>query len=400
MSQPAGGALNGVRVLDLTRVLAGPYCTMFLGDLGAEVVKVEQPGVGDDTRGWGPPFADGESAYFLSINRNKQSVTLDLKNPAGQALLRGLAAKADVLIENFRPGAMERLGLGEKDLRANNPRLIYASLSAFGADGPMKDWPGYDLIVQAWGGLMSITGKPDGEPTKVGVAIVDIVAGLMLGEAICAALYAREKLGVGQKIDTSLLEAQVACLVNAGGNYLIGGQIPGRYGNAHPSIVPYQSFKTADDYLVVGVASEAIWKRFCGAIGKTELADDPRFEKNPQRVEHRSDLLKILGEVFLSSDSKTWLQRLQRAEIPCAPVQTIDQVFNDPQVIQRDMLVEVDHPGVGKVKMAGIPVKFSATPASLRLPPPRLGEHTDEVLTAWLAMRKEEIAALREKGIL
>jgi crotonobetainyl-CoA:carnitine CoA-transferase CaiB-like acyl-CoA transferase len=256
---------------------------MFLGDLGADVVKVEQPGVGDDTRGWGPPFAGGESAYFLSVNRNKKSLTLDLKAPAGKELLRLLAQKADVLIENFRPGTMERLGLGENGLRGANPRLIYASLSAFGADGPMSDWPGYDLIVQAWGGLMSITGMPDGEPTKVGVAIIDIVAGLMLGKAICAALYAREKLGIGQRVDTSLLEAQVACLVNAGGNYLIGGQTPRRYGNAHPSIVPYQSFKTADGYLVVGVASETIWQRFCPAIGKSELAHDPRFGKNPQR---------------------------------------------------------------------------------------------------------------------
>ena len=399
MSQHAG-ALNGIRVLDLTRVLAGPYCTMFLGDLGAEVVKVEQPGVGDDTRGWGPPFVGGESAYFLSINRNKKSLTIDLKTQPGGELLRRLAKKADVLIENFRPGAMERFGLGEKDLRADNPRLIYASLSAFGADGPMRDRPGYDLIVQAWGGLMSITGMPDGEPTKVGVAIVDIVAGLMLGQAVVAALYAREKLGVGQKIDTSLLEAQVACLVNAGSNYLVSGQIPRRYGNAHPSIVPYQSFKTADGYLVIGVASETIWKRFCQALGMSELSEDSRFAQNAQRVANRGELLKLLAEVFLSRDSKTWSKILQDAEVPCAPVQTIDQVFNDPQVIQRGMLAEVEHPSAGRVKMAGIPVKFSHTPASLRLPPPRLGEQTESVLEDWLEMSKKEIISMREKGIL
>ena len=400
MSQGAAGALDGIRVLDLTRVLAGPYCTMFLGDLGAAVVKVEQPGAGDDTRGWGPPFAGGESAYFLSVNRNKKSLTLDLKSPAGKDLLGRLAQKADVLIENFRPGTMERLGLGEKDLRGANPRLIYASLSAFGADGPMSDWPGYDLIVQAWGGLMSITGMPDGEPTKVGVAIIDVVAGLMLGKAICAALYAREKLGVGQKLDTSLLEAQVACLINAGSNYLIGGQLPRRYGNAHPSIVPYQSFKTADGYLVIGVASETIWQRFCPAIGRADLADDPRFAKNAQRVENRGELLKMLTAIFLSRDSQTWSQILHEAEVPCAPVQTIEQVFRDPQVIHRGMLAEVEHPSAGKIKMAGLPLKFSATPASLRLPPPRLGEHTRNVLEDWLGMTDQEITALGGKGVV
>ena len=399
MSRTAG-ALSGVRVLDLSRVLAGPYCTMFLGDLGAEVVKVEQPGAGDDTRGWGPPFAGGESAYFLSVNRNKKSLTLDLKTPAGKELLRGLAGRADVLIENFRPGTMDAWGLGEKELRAANPRLIYASLSAFGADGPMSAWPGYDLIVQAWGGLMSITGAPDGEPTKVGVAIVDIVAGLMLGKAICAALFAREKSGVGQKLDTSLLEAEVACLVNAGSNFLIGGQIPGRHGNAHPNIVPYQSFKTADGYLVVGVASEPIWRRLCAAIGKRELADDPRFAKNAQRVENRGELLDILGKLFRGRESRVWLEILQEAEVPCAPVQTIDQVFSDPQVIHRGMLAEIEHPSAGKVKMAGIPVKFSATPAGFHLPPPRLGEHTQSVLAEWLGMNGPEIAVLREKGVL
>ncbi|MGH7930144.1 MAG: CaiB/BaiF CoA transferase family protein, partial [Candidatus Binatia bacterium] len=357
MTEAAAGALHGIRVLDLSRVLAGPYCTMFLGDLGAEVVKVEQPGIGDDTRGWGPPFAGGESAYFLSVNRNKKSLALDLKLPEAKDLIRRLADKSDVLIENFRPGTMERLGLGERDLRRANPRLIYASLSAFGADGPMSGWPGYDLIVQAWGGLMSITGMPDGDPTKVGVAIIDVIAGLMLGKAICAALYAREKIGVGQTLDTSLLEAQVASLVNAGSNYLIGGEIPRRYGNAHPSIVPYQSFKTSDGYLVIGVASETIWKRFCPAMGRADLADDPRFANNAARVAHRDELLSILSEILISRDSKNWARILQQAEVPCAPVQTVDQVFNDPQVIHRDMLAKIEHPSAGKIKMAGIPVK-------------------------------------------
>lgn len=400
MDNRSKGPLDGVRVLDLTRVLAGPYCTMFLGDLGAEVVKVEQPGVGDDTRGWGPPFAGGESTYFLCVNRNKKSITLDLKSTEGIELLKKLAACTDVLIENFRPGTMERLGLGEEVLRAVNPRLIYASLSGFGADGPMSEVPGYDLIIQAWGGLMSITGMPDGEPTKVGVAIVDLVAGLMLGKSIAAALFAREKLGVGQKIDTSLLEAEVACLVNTGSNYLVEGKVPGRWGNAHPTIVPYQSFKTADGFLVIGVASEGIWQRFCPAIGKAELADDSRFARNADRVANRGALIAILSEMFLSRATDTWLSLLNEAQVPCAPIQTIDKVFASSQVRHRDMLVEIDHPTAGSVRMAGIPVKFSVTPPSVRLPPPLLGEHSGDVLAAWLRLSDKEIAELREKKII
>ena len=400
MSDSHPGPLDGIRVLDLTRVLAGPYCTMFLGDLGAEVVKVEQPGVGDDTRGWGPPFTGGESAYFLCVNRNKKSVTIDLKSTEGVALLRRLAERADVLIENFRPGTMERLQLGEKDLRAANPRLIYASLSGFGADGPMSDAPGYDLIVQAWGGLMSITGPADGEPSKVGVAIIDVVAGLMLGKSIAAALFAREKLGVGQKIDTSLLEAEVACLINVGSNYLVEGNIPRRWGNAHPSIVPYQSFKTEDGYLVIGVASEGIWRRFCEAIGRAEWADDSRFEKNSNRVENRSLLIGLLAEIFLSRSTDEWLKLLNSAEVPCAPVQTVDQVFKAPQVLHREMLIQVEHPTAGTVRMAGIPVKFSLTPASVRLPPPLLGQHNEEVLESWLGIDDKEISELKRKTVI
>jgi glutaryl-CoA transferase len=400
MSEFKNGPLDGIRVLDLTRVLAGPYCTMFLGDLGAEIVKVEQPGVGDDTRGWGPPFVGGESAYFLCVNRNKKSITIDLKLDDGTALVRRLAEKADVLIENFLPGTMERFGLGEESLRAANPKLIYASLTGFGADGPMCDFPGYDLIVQAWGGLMSITGAPDGEPTKVGVAIIDLVAGLMLGKSIAAALFAREKLGMGQRIDTSLLEAEVACLINAGSNYLVAGKVPGRWGNAHPTIVPYQSFQTADSYLVIGVASEGIWRRFCQAIGKTEMADDARFAKNADRVENRAVLIAMLTEMFRSRDNETWLKILNAAEVPCAPIQTIDQVFAAPQVRHRDMLVEVEHPTAGSLRMAGIPVKFSATPASVRLPPPLLGQHTNEVLSSWLGINNDEIAVLKGKKVI
>jgi formyl-CoA transferase len=400
MSEVRPGPLSGVRVLDLTRVVAGPYCSMFLGDLGADVVKIEQPGAGDDTRGWGPPFAGGESAYYLCINRNKQSLTLDLKSQRAVELLRDLVKAADVIIENFRPGTMERLGLGEKELRELNPRLIYASLTGFGADGPMSDWPGYDLIVQAWGGLMSITGTPEGEPVKVGVAIIDLVAGLMLGKAITAALFAREKIGVGQRIDTSLLEAEVASLINVGSNYLVGGKVPTRWGNAHPNIVPYQNFQTADGYLVIGVASEVIWKRFCEAIGQRDLINDPRFADNSKRVENRRELIAILSKTFLQRRNDAWFKLLTDAEVPCAPVQTIDQVFQAPQVLQRDMLIESDHPTAGKVRMAGIPVKFSVTPASVRMPPPLLGEHNDEILESWLGLSADSIDELKKEKVI
>ena len=400
MSPTTPGALDGIRVLDLTRALAGPYCSMFLGDFGAEVAKVEQPQVGDDSRGWGPPFIDKESAYFLSINRNKKSITIDMKTAEGVELVRRLAAAADVLIENFRPGTMERFGLGEADLRAANPRLIYASLSGFGADGPMKDWPGYDLVIQAYGGFMSITGQRDGEPTKVAVAIIDIVAGLMLGKAIMAALFARERTGAGQKIDTSLLEAEVACLIPYGSDYLATGKVPGRWGNAHPNIVPYQTFNTRDGYMVVGAASEGNWLRLCQAVEKPELAKDPRFASNAQRVAHREELIAILQDLFRRRDTSSWIEVLSDAGLPCGPVNTIDRVFNDPQVRHRNMLLEVEHPTAGTVRMAGLPIKFSATPASLRLPPPLLGQHSEEILQSWLAMSDENVQELKGKKII
>jgi crotonobetainyl-CoA:carnitine CoA-transferase CaiB-like acyl-CoA transferase len=400
MSGKGGGPLDGIRVLDLTRALAGPYCTMFLGDFGADVVKVEQPEVGDDSRGWGPPFVGTESAYFLSINRNKQSITIDLKRAEGIDLVRRLAAAADVLIENFRPGTMDRFGLGEPQLRALNPRLIYASLSGFGADGPMKDSPGYDLVMQAYGGFMSITGTRDGEPTKVAVAIIDIVAGLMLGKAIMAALFSRERTGSGQKIDTSLLEAEVACLIPYGSDYLASGKVPGRWGNAHPNIVPYQTFNTRDGYMVVGAASEGNWHRLCQAIGRPELAGDPRFAKNAQRVAHREELIATLQGTFRARDTADWLELLSDAGLPCGPVNTIDKVFTDPQVLHRNMLLEVEHPTAGKVRMAGMPVKFSSTPATLRLPPPLLGQHSEAVLQSWLNMARAEIEELKRKNII
>ncbi len=396
----ANGPLHGVRVLDLSRVLAGPYCTMFLGDLGAEVVKIEEPGRGDDTRSWGPPFQGGESAYFLCVNRNKRSVTLDLRTPDGIEMLGRLALEADVLMENFRPGTLAGWGLSEAEIRRRNPGLIYASLSAFGSSGPLKERPGYDVAIQAWGGLMSITGPADGEPTKVGVAIVDIVAGLMLGQSIAAALYARENTGEGQRIETSLMEAEVASLINAGSNYLVTGEVPGRWGNAHPNIVPYQSFATADGHLVVAVANEAIWARFCDGVGKTELAADPRFDTNAHRVENRDELLAILGEMFGARPRHEWIEILNRTGVPCSPVQNIREVFESPQVLATGMLREIDHPTAGKVRMAGLPVKFSGTPASVRLPPPLLGEHNEQVLKEWLELDDEAIVALRSRGTL
>ena len=397
---PSEGPLHGIRVLDLSRVLAGPYCTMFLGDLGAEVVKIEQPGRGDDTRGWGPPFLGGESAYFLCVNRNKRSVTLDLRTPDGIDLLRRLALEADVLMENFRPGTLAGWGLSEGEIRRDNPRLVYASLSAFGASGPMKDRPGYDLAVQAWGGLMSITGSADGEPSKVGVAIIDIVAGLMLGKSIAAALYARERTGKGQRIETSLMEAEVASLINAGSNYLVTGEVPGRWGNAHPNIVPYQSFPTADGHLVVAMANDAIWARFCGAAARPDLAEDPRFDTNAHRVENREVLLAILVELFRARPRREWIELLNRAGVPCSPVQNVQEVFESDQVRATGMLREIDHPTAGKVRMAGLPVKFSDTPASIRLAPPLLGEHNDQVLKEWLELNDAAVAELRGKGTL
>lgn len=396
----AAGPLHGVRVLDLTRVLAGPYCTMFLGDLGAEVVKVEQPGRGDDTRSWGPPFQGGESAYFLCVNRNKRSVALDLRTPDGIAVLHRLALQADVLMENFRPGTLAGWGLTEADIRRENPRLIYASLSAFGASGPMKDRPGYDLAMQAWGGLMSVTGPADGEPSKVGVAIIDVVAGLMLGKSIAAALYARERTGKGQRIETSLMEAEVASLINAGSNYLVTGEVPGRWGNEHPNIVPYQSFPTADGHLVVAMANDAIWGRFCDAAGRPELAKEPRFDTNAHRVENRDALIAILDELFNARPRREWIELLNHAGVPCSPVQNIQEVFESEQVRATGMLREIDHPTAGKVRMAGLPVKFSGTPASIRLAPPLLGEHNDQVLKEWLELDDAAVAELRDKGTL
>jgi formyl-CoA transferase len=394
------GALDGIRVLDLSRVLAGPYCTMMLGDLGAEVIKVELPGTGDDTRAWGPPFAGGESAYFMAVNRNKKGITVNLKTESGRDLVRGLARRADILIENFKVGTLDRLGLGYDDLRAVNPGLVYCSITAFGRSGPYRDLPGYDYTVQALGGLMSITGHPDGEPTKVGVAIVDITAGLYAATAILAAIHARTITGVGQRVEVSLLQAQLAWLANVGANYLVGGQVPGRYGNAHPNIVPYQAFDCADRPIVVAVGNDSQWRAFCAAVDRTDLAVDSRFTTNPDRVRNRDVLVPILREVLLARDADAWFARLRENDVPCAPINTLDRTFGDPQVEALGAVVEVDHPVAGRVPLVRWPFELSETPATLRSPPPALGADTESVIREVLGLSDADIAALRDQGAI
>jgi len=396
MAQP----LEGIRILDLSRVLAGPYCTMLLGDLGAEVIKVERPGMGDDSRAWGPPFAAGESAYYLCANRNKKSITVNLKSAAGQEIIRRLAALSDVLVENFKVGELAELGLGYEQLKALNPGLVYCSITGYGQTGPDRELPGYDFIIQGRGGVMSITGELDGEPMKVGVAIVDITAGLFAANAIQAALLARVRSGHGQAVDISLLDAQVAWLANVASNYLVSGQRPGRFGNGHPTIVPYQSFRGRDGFFCLAVGNDGQWQRLCRALGRPELAADPYFATNPARVRHRNELITVLQEIFLTQDVAFWLREVAAAGIPCGPVQTIDQVFADPQVLARDMLWTIPHPSAGEVRLTGSPLKLSEASVTCRTHPPLLGEHTDEILTSMLNYSGAEVARLRAEGVV
>jgi formyl-CoA transferase len=396
MPQP----LEGFRILDLSRVLAGPYCTMLLGDLGAEVIKVERPGVGDDTRAWGPPFADGESAYYLCANRNKKSMTVNLKLSAGQEIIRQLARISDVLVENYKVGELGALGLGYEDLKQINPGLVYCSITGYGQTGPDKDLPGYDFVIQGRGGVMSITGEPDGEPMKVGVAVVDITAGLYAANAIQAALLARSKTGKGQAIDIALLDAQVSWLANVASNYLVSGNPPGRFGNAHPTIVPYQSFRARDGFFCLAVGNDGQWQKLCALVNQPALAQDPRFATNPARVQHREVLIPLLQIIFQAQEIDVWLEEIAAAGIPCGPVQTIDQVFSDPQVLARDMVWMMPHPTAGEVSLVGSPLKLSETPVAARLHPPLLGEHTEEVLTGVLGYTADHITQLRiEKAI-
>jgi formyl-CoA transferase len=391
-------ALEDIKVLDLSRVLAMPYCSMMLGDLGAQIIRVERPGIGDETRHWGPPWAGDQSAYYLCTNRNKKSITVDLKKKEGQEIILGLAKKSDVLLENFLPGNLAAMGLGYEQIRAVNPAIIYASVTGYGQDGPYRDLPGFDFIIQAQGGLMSIIGESDGPPMKVGVAIVDITAGLFACSAILAALHHRGKTGIGQYIDIALLDAQVAWLANQASNYLISGKVPRRMGNAHPNIVPYEAFETKDGiYIALGVGNDNQWRKFCKLADLENLIHDPRYATNPKRVENRGELVSFLREIFRKKTSAEWLRILAEAGVPCGPINSIDRVFADPQVLAREMLVEMEHPVDGKYRVVGSPMKLSETPVQYKTPPPRLGEHTEEVLREILGYEPAQISRLREE---
>jgi formyl-CoA transferase len=365
--------LGGIRVLDLSRVLAGPYCTMMLGDLGAEVVKVERPGSGDDTRAWGPPFAAGESAYYLCCNRNKKSVTLNLKTEEGRKIVAELARRSDVLVENFLPGTLDAWGLGYEALAQANPGLVYCSITGFGQTGPRRDEPGYDIMIQAQAGVMSFTGEEHGAPMKVGVAISDITAGMFACQAILAALFGRTKTGRGDRLDIALFDATIAWLANVGENYLVSGEVPQRRGTAHPNIVPYQAFEAADGALIIAVGNDGQFKKFCDLLQRSDLARDSRFATNAARVEHRAALIPQLAELVRRCSVAEWLERLSAAGIPCGPVNTLDRVFSDPQTAARRMLIEVPHPTIGPLKLAGSPLKFGAAEPMPLGAPPRLG---------------------------
>jgi crotonobetainyl-CoA:carnitine CoA-transferase CaiB-like acyl-CoA transferase len=392
--------LEGVRVLDLSRIIAGPFCSQILGDMGAEVIKVEQPGIGDDSRTWGPPFMQGESVYFFSINRNKKSVTVDMKDPRGRAIIRDLAKRSDVLLENFKPGTLAKLGLDWEDLRRDNPRLVFCSISGFGRTGPSAARGGYDVIVQAVGGLMGITGDPDGPPVKVGVALTDICTALYAHGSILAALYTRERTGEGQRIDLSLLETQIAALINIASSYLNAGEIPGKWGTAHVNIVPYQAFKMQDGYMIIGAANDRLWVKLCEAIGLAEMARDPEYATNAQRVAHREEIVCRLEERLGAKTRKEWEAVLAPLGIPCGPINRMDEVFADPQVRHLQMVLEAEHPHVGTIRMVRNPVTFSRTPLDLRQAPPRLGEHTEEVLRGLLGYSAAEVEALRAGDVI
>jgi crotonobetainyl-CoA:carnitine CoA-transferase CaiB-like acyl-CoA transferase len=373
------GILSGIRVLDFTRVVAGPYCTMLLGDLGAEIVKVEQPGQGDDTRSWGPPFVEGESTYFLALNRNKKSVCLDLRDAQDLRTVQQLMGQSDVVIENFRSGIMERFGLGYEDWREQYPGLIYCSISGYGRTGPYKDHAGYDVIVAAMGGLMGITGTPDGAPVKTGVALTDVITGLNAFSAIQAALYHRERTGQGQRLDVSLLSAELAALINAASAYLIAGDVPEPQGSAHGSIVPYQAFQASDGYIVIGAANDRLFQRLSQVLNHPEWANDARFLTNAARVQHRDMLLPLIEAVLQTETIAYWEPLLAVAGVAVAPVNRMDQVFQDPQVVHTQQVVTTLHPTVGDIQLIGPAVTYSLTPARITTPPPRLGQHNDEI---------------------
>ena len=402
------GPLDGIRVLDLSRVLAGPFCTQMLADLGAEVIKVERPGVGDETRTWGPPYVkdpDGadttESAYYLCANRNKRSVTIDFSRPRGIALVKRLLARSDVLVENFKVGGLAKFGLGYEQLREEFPGLVYCSITGFGQTGPYAHRPGYDMMAQGMGGLISITGEPDRPPSKVPVAINDIMTGMYTAVALLSALRHRDATGEGQQVDVGLLDVQVSWLANVASNYLVGGKMPRRLGTAHPNSVPYQVFPTADGFIIIAANNDGQFERFCRAAGTPELFEDPDFASNALRVRNRDRLISMIEAVTRTRGTDAWMEMLESAGVPCAPVNTMDRVFADPQVEARGMQIRMPHPlAGGDVRLVGSPIRLSGTPVSYRRAPPTLGEHTDEVLAEVLDLDACERAALREEGVI
>ncbi|MBI5879167.1 MAG: CoA transferase [Chloroflexi bacterium] len=396
MPQP----LDDILVIDLTRVLAGPFCTMNLADLGAEVIKVEQPGRGDDTRQWGPPFAGGESAYYLSVNRNKKGITLNFAHPKARDILRALVTKADVLIENFKSGTMESWGLGYEELRKLNTGLIYCNISGYGRGGPDEGRLGYDFVIQAEGGLMSLTGPIDGMPYRHVIAIVDITTGMYAATGIIAALRARDRSGIGQRVDLSLLESQVAWLANLGQYTLVTGQSPRKYGNAHSTVVPYEVFKCTNGYFVLACGNDGQFAKLARIVRKPELATDARFATNPSRVTNRAALFPILEDAFATFSVDDVLAQLREAGVPAGRINSLEQTLSDPQVLHREMVVEVDHPTAGKLKLLGVPYKFSETPVGVHSPPPLLGQHTAEVLRELLGYDAGTVETLRAEGVI
>jgi len=392
--------LSGLTILDLSRVLSGPYCTMLAADMGARVIKIEHPVRGDDTRAWGPPFIDGESSYYLSINRNKESVAVDFKTAEGRAIVHALAAKADVIVENFRPGTLAGVGLGYEDLRARHPALIYVSISGFGQTGPRRDEPGYDAVAQAEGGLMSITGDADGSAVRLGVAIADIASGMFAFQGLLLALIARGTSGHGQLVDISLLDSVAALLTYQASRYLLAGDVPARTGNRHSAIAPYDTFETADGVLVLAVGTDAQWQSLCRVIDAPQLGAEPRYRANASRVEHYGVLRPVLADILKAWPLGTLVDRLRAASVPCGAVRSVAQALTDPQIAARAMIETLEHPTIGALKVLGIPIKLSATPGSVRTAPPRLGEHTRSVLERDLGMSSVDVDRLFGAGVV
>ena len=396
----ANGPLAGIRVVDLTRILAGPLCTMMLGDMGAEVIKVEPPDRGDDTRGWGPPFVAGEAAYFLGVNRNKRSLTLNMAAPAGQKILAGLVEKADVLIDNFRIGTLEKWGFTDAWFEQHAPRLVRCSITGYGSTGPKAALPGYDFILQAESGLMSICGEPDGGPTKYGVAIVDVCTGMLASNSILAALNARHRTGKGQKVELSLYETSLAMLINVASNYLTAGRNAGRFGNGHPSIVPYTTYQAADAMIAIGIGNERQFGRVAEVLGHPEWAKDPRFTSNRARVENRDVIDGFINEALSHDDADAWLDKLKAVGVPSGRINSVADALDDPHTAARDMIETAEHSTIGALKMLGIPFKFSDTACSVRRAPPTLGQHNDEILKGELGLDEKAIAELRQAKVI